>query len=145
MLIEFDITSEDDITAVLQALASDRWLDSPLRQIAQRLSAAERQHYLEIARSTPYSSGYLGKTKPSGQVVAGGRGDRGYGIDTGALLESLSNPIIREQAIIIETPIIYADEQESLLNRKGRSFLLDDEDALDIAEAVLVEYLEALF
>ena len=140
-----ELTPESsDTDRVLRALLSDRWLDSPLRRIAQRLSAAERSHYLDVAKSTPYSKGYYGKKKPSGQVVVGGRGDFGYGIDTLRMIDDLSRPIIREKSIILDTDAPYADFQESLLSDRGKSFMLDDDEALDIASIVLLEALDRL-
>lgn len=133
-----------DADRVLRSLLSDRWLDSPLRRIAQRLSAAERSHYLDVAKSTPYSKGYYGKRKPSGQVVVGGRGDFGYGIDTLRMIDDLSRPIIQETTIILDTDAPYADFQASLLADRGKSFMIGDDEALDIASIVLLQALDAL-
>lgn len=139
--INFQIEAKGDIERILQALAEDRWLDSAAKRIAGKLTEAQRQHYLRIAREVPYSRWYQGKTKTSGNVTAGGRGDKGYGIDTGALFDSLT-PIVRDEAIIIESNIIYADDQESLLNSKGGSFVLSDEEALDVVAGALEDWLE---
>ena len=139
--LNIEIEAKGDVERILQTLAEDRWLDSVAKQIAGKLTEAQRQHYLRIAREVPYSRWYQGKTKPSGNVAAGGRGDKGYGIDTGALFDSLS-PIVRDEAIIIESKLIYADDQESLLNRKGGSFVLSDEEALDVVAGALEDWLD---
>lgn len=145
-MIEFNLEApQSDLDRTLAALANDRWLDSRYRKIVDRLTEEQKRHYRDVAQRTPYSPIYRGKLKPSGNVIAGGAGDLGYGIDTQSLFNDLTRPIVQDKAIVIESNLIYADAQESLLNRNhGESFFADDQDIFELAAAVIGDAFDRL-
>jgi hypothetical protein len=140
-------------TSFLADLISRASLKAQLKGSLAQFQKAQEAHYLQIADTTPYSPYTLNviKFKAGSGARYGGADDPGYGIDTGAMFGDLANnwqfqTLQRQLELSTYTNRLYADYQESLLGSKtGESFLLDDEDALDLASDAVGDAIEAIW
>ena len=122
MEISFELSQQEAFTRQLEALWGAGFGADLLKKALPELEALSKKHYLEIANS--------GK---------GGTLDPRIGIETGAMFEDLTKPIIRNEQIILETSLDYALEQEERLAKSGRSFLPSDDQVFAIFQKLLSE------
>ena len=121
MEIIFELTAKESFDRQIAALWNNGFTDDLLKQALPQIEALAKAHYLEIA-----NSGTAGKLDPR------------IGIETGAMFNQLTTPIIQDQAIILETSLDYAMEQETNLEKtSGRSFLPSDDQVYAIFQKLL--------
>lgn len=126
MQIEFELSQKEAFTRQLNALWNGGFGAEVLRSALPKIEALAKAHYLEIAKS--------GKTRP---------GDPGLGIESFAMFDDLTTPIIKEDSIILDTSLDYALEQEQRLQAaSGRSFLPDEKDIAAILSETIQELLK---
>ena len=122
MEISFELSEKEAFTRQLEALWGDGFGPDLLSKALPQIEALAKAHYLEIANS--------GK---------GGNLDPRLGIETGAMFDDLTKPIIRDDKIILDTSLDYAMEQEERLGKSGRSFLPSDADVFAVFQKLLSE------
>ena len=122
MEIFFKLSQEEAFTRQLEALWGDGFGADLLKKALPQIEALSKAHYLEIANS----------------AIAGARDPR-LGIESGAMFDDLTKPIIRNEQIILETSLDYAMEQEERLSQSGRSFLPSDAEVFAVFQKLLSE------
>jgi hypothetical protein len=120
--IKFELSAKEAFDRQLQAIWNGGFGADVLSKALPRIEQLAKEHYLEIANS--------GK--------AGALDDR-LGIETGAMLDALTKPIIQDNRIILDTSLDYAMEQEAKLAKSGRSFLPSEEDCFNVLRDILSE------
>ena len=122
MEIIFELTERDAFSRQLTALWNDGFIDDLLKQALPQIEALAKAHYLEIA-----NSGKAGTLDPR------------IGIETGAMFDDLTTPIIQDQSIILETSLDYAMDQEERLAKSGRSFLPSEAEIYAVFQKLLAD------
>jgi len=122
MEILFELSEKEAFNRQLEALWGAGFGSDLLKKALPELEALAKAHYLEIANS----------------AIAGTRDPR-LGIETGAMFDDLTTPIIRDEKIILETSLDYALEQEERLAKSGRSFLPSDAEVFAVFQKLLSE------
>ena len=122
MEIKFNLSFSEAIDRVTEALWNDGQLSTALRSALPQLEALAKSHYMDVAKNTrPLRSG-----------------DPGVGIESFAMFEDLTEPIIKDDRIIFDTSLDYAMEQEDRLRSEyGKSFLPDRDQILEIVQAAI--------
>ena len=124
MGIVFELTVKEAFSRQFTAFWNNGFADDLLAQALPQIEALAKAHYLEIA-----NSGTAGKLDPR------------IGIETGAMFDQLTTPIIQDQAIILETDLPYAMLQETNLEQSsGRSFLPNEDDVYAVFQQILADY-----
>jgi len=124
MGIVFELTVKEAFSRQFTAFWNNGFADDLLAQALPQIEALAKAHYLEIA-----NSGTAGKLDPR------------IGIETGAMFDQLTTPIIQDQAIILETDLPYAMLQETNLEQaSGRSFLPSEDDVYAVFQKILADY-----
>lgn len=123
MGIVFELTVKEAFSRQFTAFWNNGFADDLLAQALPQIEALAKAHYLEIA-----NSGTAGKLDPR------------IGIETGAMFNELTTPIIQDNAIILETDLPYAMLQETNLEQSsGRSFLPSEDDVYAVFQKILSE------
>ena len=122
MEILFELSEKEAFNRQLEALWGAGFGSDLLKKALPEIEALAKAHYLEIANS----------------AIAGTRDPR-LGIETGAMFDDLTTPIIRDEKIILETSLDYALEQEERLAKSGRSFLPSDAEVFAVFQKLLSE------
>ena len=122
MEIIFELSEKEAFNRQLEALWGAGFGSDLLKKALPEIEALAKAHYLEIANS----------------AIAGTRDPR-LGIETGAMFDDLTTPIIRDEKIILETSLDYALEQEERLAKSGRSFLPSDAEVFAVFQKLLSE------
>ena len=123
MEIVFELTAKESFDRQLTALWSNGFTDDLLKQALPAIEALAKAHYLEIA-----NSGTAGKLDPR------------IGIETGAMFNQLTTPIIQDQSIILDTDLPYAMEQEMRLEQTSdRSFLPSEDEVYAVFQKILAD------
>lgn len=104
ILIELSI--EELFDRQLTALWDNGFGVEMLQKLQPRIDRLAKDHYLEIANSG-----------------TAGTKDSRIGIESGAMFADLTQSVIRDDAIILDTSLDYAMAQEQRLAESGRSFL----------------------
>ena len=99
-ILEITLPELKDLLSDLSDLATPRWIDTVLRDALPDLEQAAATRYLDVSRTTEYSTTYVGELKPSGQVRAGDGGDPGYAIDTLQLFSDLTSPEVSRGSVV---------------------------------------------
>jgi hypothetical protein len=121
MQIDFELTVQESLTRQLSALWNGGFGANVLRSALPQIEALAKAHYLEIAKS--------GKVRSD---------DPGLGIESFAMFNDLTKPIIQDDSIILDTSLDYALEQEERLRASsGRSFLPDEKDIAAIVANII--------
>ena len=120
MEIIFELSEKEAFSRQLEALWGAGFGADLLKKALPQIEALAKAHYLEIA-----SSGTAGTIDPR------------IGIETGAMFGDLTTPIIRNEAIILDTSLDYAIEQEERLAKSGRSFLPSDDQVFAVFQKLL--------
>ena len=124
MGIVFELAVKEAFSRQFTAFWNNGFADDLLAQALPQIEALAKAHYLEIA-----NSGTAGKLDPR------------IGIETGAMFDQLTTPIIQDQAIILETDLPYAMLQETNLEQaSGRSFLPSEDDVYAVFQKILADY-----
>ena len=124
MGIVFELTVKEAFSRQFTAFWNNGFADDLLAQALPQIEALAKAHYLEIA-----NSGTAGKLDPR------------IGIETGAMFNELTTPIIQDQSIILETDLPYAMLQETNLElSSGRSFLSSEDDVYAVFQQILADY-----
>ena len=124
MGIVFELTVKEAFSRQFTAFWNNGFADDLLAQALPQIEALAKAHYLEIA-----NSGTAGKLDPR------------IGIETGAMFNELTTPIIQDNAIILETDLPYAMLQETNLEQSsGRSFLPSEDDVYAVFQQILADY-----
>ena len=124
MGIVFELTVKEAFSRQFTAFWNNGFADDLLAQALPQIEALAKAHYLEIA-----NSGTAGKLDPR------------IGIETGAMFNELTTPIIQDQSIILETDLPYAMLQETNLElSSGRSFLPSEDDVYAVFQKILEDY-----
>lgn len=113
MAILFEISGKESFDRQFEALWDNGFGADILRKLQPRIDRLAKEHYLTIANSG----------------TAGTRDPR-IGIESGAMFADLTTSIIRNDAIILDTSLDYALEQEQRLAESGRSFLPSEEEIM---------------
>lgn len=113
MDITIDLSTKEAFDRQFEALWDNGFGAEMLRQLQPRIDRLAKDHYLTIANSG-----------------TAGRRDSRIGIETGAMFADLTNAIIRNDAIILDTSLDYALEQEQRLAESGRSFLPSESEVM---------------
>ena len=123
---ESTITFAEAADRITDALWRDGYGADALKNALPQLQALAKAHYMDVALNTR-------------QLRSG---DPGIGIETGAMLDQLTQPIVRDDAIVFESTLDYAMEQEERLQATyGKSFLPDPEVMLEVLRsAILAEF-----
>jgi len=122
MEILFELSQKEAFDRQLEALWGAGFGSDLLKKALPEIEALAKAHYLEIANS----------------AIAGTRDPR-LGIETGAMFDDLTKPIIRDEKIILETSLDYAMEQEERLAKSGRSFLPSDAEVFAVFSKLIKE------
>jgi len=122
MEILFELSEKEAFNRQLEALWGAGFGSDLLKKALPEIEALAKAHYLEIANS----------------AIAGTRDPR-LGIESGAMFDDLTTPIIRDEKIILETSLDYALEQEERLAKSGRSFLPSDAEVFAVFQKLLSE------
>jgi len=122
MEIIFELSGKEAFNRQLEALWGAGFGADLLKKALPEIEALAKAHYLEIANS----------------AIAGTRDPR-LGIETGAMFDALTTPIIRDESIILETSLDYAIEQEERLAKSGRSFLPSDAEVFAVFSKLIKE------
>ena len=122
MDIVFELSTKELFTRQLNALWNGGFGAIVLAEALPAIEELAKRHYLEIAESG-----------------RGGTRDPRLGIESGAMFQDLTKPIIRNDAIILDTSLDYAMAQEERLNESGRSFLPSDAEVYNIVSKILKE------
>lgn len=141
-----DNRSLKSILDALDQLAGDGWLRDALDELKPKVQAIELQRRADVAK-LPYSPKYLGKKKPSGKVIAGGAGDQGYAIDTGAFWGDLvGNWQVGFPAELgTYSDLVYASRLAGLAEDKGQSVWGEDDEFLSLAEKAVIDELDRIW
>ena len=124
MGIVFELTVKEAFSRQFTAFWNNGFADDLLAQALPQIEALAKAHYLEIA-----NSGTAGKLDPR------------IGIETGAMFNELTTPIIQDNAIILETDLPYAMLQETNLEQSsGRSFLPSEDEVYAVFQQILSDY-----
>ena len=124
MGIIFELTVKEAFSRQFTAFWNNGFADDLLAQALPQIEALAKAHYLEIA-----NSGTAGKLDPR------------IGIETGAMFNELTTPIIQDNAIILETDLPYAMLQETNLEQSsGRSFLPSEDEVYAVFQKILADY-----
>jgi hypothetical protein len=124
MGIVFELTVKEAFSRQFTAFWNNGFADDLLAQALPQIEALAKAHYLEIA-----NSGTAGKLDPR------------IGIETGAMFNELTTPIIQDNAIILETDLPYAMLQETNLEQSsGRSFLPSEDEVYAVFQKILADY-----
>ncbi len=123
MDIIFELSIKESFSRQLEALWNGGFGEEILTRLKPAIEDLAKQHYLDIAAS--------GK---------GGSRDPRLGIESGAMFQDLTTPIIQDNAIILDTSLDYAMEQEDRLKAtSGRSFLPSEDAIYDVIAKILQE------
>lgn len=124
MDIEFELSFSEAIDRVVDAIWNEGAGRSALESALPRIQTLAEAHYLDVASNTrPLRSG-----------------DPGVGIESFAMFNDLTKPIIREDSIILETSLDYAmDQEERLRDAYGKSFLPDSEAIVNELKTALID------
>lgn len=137
-MLEVEVKGLKEIDEVLSILASDKWIEARLGGLIPELGVIHKLKFDRISKSTPYSAAYLGRKKPSGLRIAGGRADLGYAKDTLSLYSDLLFSWEKEGSTLTNfSDLEYAAYQESLLNDRGDSFFEEDDTYLNLIEETI--------
>jgi hypothetical protein len=144
-MIEAEWIGLDELLAALDAIASDDAIVQALRAAIPTLGRINQSRQGVVAQ-LPYSPRYIGKKKPSGRVVAGGEGDKGWGIDTEAFWSDLiGNWELDALELVNFSDRAYASHLASLAEDKGASVFAEDAAYLDVVEQELGDRVEAIW
>lgn len=122
MDITIDLSTKEAFDRQFEALWDNGFGAEMLRQLQPRIDRLAKDHYLTIANSG----------------TAGSRDSR-IGIESGAMFADLTNAIIRNDAIILDTSLDYALEQEQRLAESGRSFLMSESEVMGELSKLILE------
>jgi hypothetical protein len=122
--ITIELSTKETFDRQLEGLWDNGFGSELLRKLQPRIDRLAKDHYLQIANSG----------------TAGTRDSR-LGIETGAMFRDLTQSVIQDRTIILDTLLDYALEQEQRLAESGRSFLPSEAEVF----AELSKLIEELF
>jgi hypothetical protein len=144
-MIEIEAIGIDELLAALDNLTSDETIKAALRSAIPALGRINQSRQGIVAR-LPYSPKYIGKLKPSGRVRAGGEGDRGFSIDTGAFWNDvIGNWELDSLELVNFSDLVYAGRLAALAEGKGAAVYADDDSYLSVVEQELGTAVEAIW
>jgi hypothetical protein len=120
--ITIELSTKETFDRQLEGIWDNGFGAELLRKLQPRIDRLAKEHYLDIANSG----------------TAGNRDSR-LGIETGAMFRDLTQSVIQDRSIILDTSLDYALEQEQRLAESGRSLLPSDAEVFAECSRLLSE------